>query len=300
MIRKLVRFLCILLPCAWDGACAQETITWSSEANAVNLTSTGALMDGGFRFELGVFNGSFVPGPGNTAEWAAHWSAAKRSAYDPSTKRFSSSVVVSDNTAPFTVGKPAYVWGFRTSPAGGEWILFRSASWTWPDSGQFPPSFHEWYAKDATAVLGAIHSSGIPCLMQSAAVTDAPPATSWEQWRSERLAGESSNGPGDDPDHDGTPNLLEFVFDTPPDSAGPPTATPVALVDGHLQITIPRRPDHSATLVVEVSDDLEHWHSGAGETTVVSDGPAALVVADLTPLDSGHPRRFMRLKAGLP
>ena len=94
--------------------------------------------------------------------------------------------------------------------------------------------------------------------------------------------------------------MLEYVFGTPPESAGAPTATPVAVVGGHLQITIPRRIDHPATLIVEVSDDLTSWHSGPAYTAVVSDGLAALVVRDLTPMDADHPRRFMRLKAAVP
>jgi len=128
-------------------------------------------------------------------------------------------------------------------------------------------------------------------------------STTWEQWQLTELAGEALNGPNDDPDHDGTPNLLEYVFGTSPLQAGAPTATPVEIVtlagQRFLQITIPRRIDHPAALTVEVSSDLTTWDAGPMFTEVVSDTPAALVVRDLTPLGTGTPQRFMRLQAEL-
>jgi large repetitive protein len=129
-------------------------------------------------------------------------------------------------------------------------------------------------------------------------------ASTWAQWQAEQLAGVALNGPADDPDGDGTPNLLEFVFGTPPLQAGPPPATPPNIVtlagQRYLQITIARRSEHPATLSVEVSSDLTTWNAGPGVTTVVSDTPAALVVRDLTPLDAATPHRFMRLRATVP
>lgn len=280
---------------------AAENLSWLTDANKTNLTSSGTAMDGAFRFELGVFTGSFVPTAANKSQWAQYWAPAQRTSYNAVTKRFSDIFTVTGNTAPFTVGADAYVWGFRGDPWSGEWILFRHASWDWPAPNPMNPLPTEWNAADATPVIGEIHSSGSPFLMKSAAVTNAaPPATSWEQWRQDHLSGEPLDEPGDDPDHDGASNLLEFVFGTPPKTAGAPTATPVALVGGQLQITIPRRSDHPAVLTVEVSPDLANWYSGASYTQTVSDGPAALVVRDLTPLDTAHPKRFIRLRASLP
>jgi hypothetical protein len=283
---------------------AQTAILWNSDAGSTNLTSTGAEFDGQFHFELGVFEGAFVPTAANLAEWAAHWRTANpacRTTYDVSNKRYAASFTPTDNGPPFTVGKAAYVWGFRGDAVNAEWILFRAASWTWPMANLTPTPPIYWYAKDATAVIGVIHPGGSPFLMQSAAVGNAaPPATMWPQWQAQYLAGELYDGPNDDPDHDGLPNLLEFVFGTLPKSAASLADTPVAVVAGHLQITIARRIDHPATLIVEVADDLTHWQSGPGMTEVVSDGPAALVVRDLVTLDADHPRRFIRLRAELP
>lgn len=282
-------------------AARAETIYWFSDAGKTNLDSTGTPMDGAYRFELGVFNGSFVPTLANMAEWAAKWNAAKRTSYNAANKKFAGTFTVTNNTAPFVSGKPAYVWGFRGDALNGEWILFRLSSWTWPVPNPMNPFGLDWNAGSATAVIGQIDADGNPFLMQSAAVTNAaPPSTTWTQWKAEFLAGEPLNGKDDDPDRDGSSNLLEFVFGTTPTSAGAPVATPVELAGGHLQITVPRRIDHVAVLTVEVSSDLTNWHSGPAHTEVVDDGIAALIVRDLTALDASHPQRFMRLSASIP
>ncbi len=291
----------VLLPLIALGGImkAQESILWSSEANAVNHTSTGALMDAGFRFEIGVFKGSFTPNAGNTASWAANWAGAARAPYVAATKRFSDLTLVSSNASPFTLGKTAYIWGFRGSPAAGEWILFRAPAWTWPDANGF--MFYEWFAKDATAVLGQIHASGSPFLMKSAAVANAsPPSTSWTQWQADWLASEPLDEPGDDPDQDGIANLMEFVFGSNPKAANAPAAMPVTLDGNRVRMQIPRRGDHPATLVVEVSGDLSNWVSGPAHVQVLSETPTELVARDLTVLGPAHPRRFIRLKASLP
>lgn len=281
-----------------------QPIIWSSSPGAVNLTSADATMDGGFRFELGVFEGAFVPNTENKELWAQHWRPAQRTGYNAGGKNFNSEHVVQDNNAPFTLGMPAYVWGFRGDALSGEWILFTDASWTWPEPEE-PGPFSVpllWTADDATEViLGQINSSGSPFLMKSAAVTNAaPPATTWDQWRQEFLTNEALDGSNDDPDLDGTPNLLEFVFGTTPTVSNPPVVTPVVLESNHLVITIPRRIDHQAVLTIEVSDDLVTWNSGSEHVEILSDGLATLVARDLTPLGPTAPKRFIRLKAALP
>lgn len=298
-MKRPAGLLLIALALSAVRAGAQESVFWNSDANAVNLTSDDRPMDGGFRFQLGVFTGNFTPTAGNAASWSAYWKAADHRTYQNASKRFAGDLVAASNAAPFTAGRHAYIWGFRGDAASGEWILFRAPGWSWPDANGF--MFHEWFAKDAAAVLGQIHASGSPFLMKSAAVANAaPPAVTWDQWRGDFLSGEASDQPDDDPDHDGTPNLLEFVFGTEPLAANAPVATPVVLVSGHLEITIPRRIDRPATLSVEVSGDLATWHSGPLHTQTVSDGLHALVARDLTPLDAANPRRFIRLRASLP
>ena len=294
MNRLAARILCVAV-CLAGTKLDAETIAWFSDAGKTNLDGAGVPMDGAFHFELGVFSSGFVPTASNVGQWAAHWVVADSETYNVANKRFSGQFVVTHNNSPFTVGAKAWIFGYRNTPTGSETLLFRGSGWTWPAPDPMNPVATEWNAAAANeVVLGSINAGGAPFLMRSAS------AQTFAQWRAEHLTAEPLDEPGDDPDHDGASNLLEFVFGTPPETAGAPTATPVALVGGHLQITIPRRSDHPAVLTVEVSSDLSDWHSGAGHTQTVGDGPAALVVRDLTPLDSAHPKRFIRLRAGLP
>jgi hypothetical protein len=297
------RLSAVLAMCIAIGPARAERILWFSPANAVNLTSADppTPMDGGFRFELGVFEGLFTPTPQNKDQWAQHWRPAARTAYDAGAKAFNDAYDVEDNTAPFTVGKPAYVWGFRGDPASGEWILFRASSWTWPVVNPLNPEPPSWNAAAATAVIGEIKPSGSPFLMQCAEVSQAaPPPTTWAQWQAEELEGELQDQPEDDPDRDGMANLIEFVFGTPPKQAGMPVITPVTIAEHgglpYLQMSVPRRVDHPATLVVEVTGDLLTWNSGSLHTEVVSDTLEALVVRDKVPFQAPMGGRFMRLR----
>jgi hypothetical protein len=290
------------------GSVAQANrVYWYALAGPANLTQAGVPMGAGFNFELGVFKSGFVPTVANRAQWTANWVAAQRMAYQPVSGDFAGLYVVADNAAPFTVGKAAYVWGFQGGVGTSEWILYRNPAWTWPAPNPMNPNPIFWNTSAATALIGSVNTTdteGHPVLMRSATVTDAVcPATPWPQWQTAELAGEPLNGPSDDPDRDGTVNLLEYVFGTPPRQAGAPPQTPVAIVtvsgQRFVQIAIPRRPDHPATLTVQVSSDLTTWASGPAATVAVEDSPAGLVVRDLTPLGAGVPRRFMRVSAGL-
>ncbi len=293
LLSATVAWACICLPIA-----AQVPILWYSPQNAVNQTSDGQPMDEHFTFELGVFEGSFVPTPENLHLWVTNWTAASSTPYFTINNSYSATHSVDDNDPPFSTDKPAYVWGKRELNGQREWILFRAAHWNWPYVPDFPsgPALSGWIADEATAVIGQINSSGIPFLMKSAAV----PIT-WEEWKTAHLTGEPLNGPHDDPDRDGTPNLLEFAFGTTPTVANAPVATPVVLDEnGHPVITIPRRIDHLANYLVEVSGNLVDWNSGLAHTEILQNDAAALRVRDLTPVSSVNPKRFIRLKVTLP
>lgn len=295
-----------LLALSWaHPLCAQYQIQWLCVPNKTNLTSTGQSMNAGFRFELGVFNGDFVPTPANLAQWAENWNrAGERQPYLSNSNAFIGSYNVPPNAGQFTFNKKVYVWGFRGDAGSAEWILFSDPDWLWPNVDENPPPapvILQWYAQVATPVLGEINASGVPFLMKSAAVTQvAPPDTTWEQWQAEIPNEEPLKGPQDDPDQDGIPNLLEFVFGTAPTAANAPVSTPVSLDSSHLVIAIPRRIDHKSTLTVEVSGNLVDWDSGPTHTQTLADDAGGLVVRDLTPVDPAHPKQFIRLKASLP
>ena len=298
MIRQALK--CILVLGLLANPLCGQTITWNSDANAVNQTSNGSVMDAGFRFELGVFIGGFVPTSSNTDQWAQNWRSPQQVNYDAIAKRFTGTYTRTNNDSPYLKGKATYVWGFKGDGNASEWILFRASSWLLPDFDPQPPSpsQNQWYAKDATAIIGDINRSGSPFLMKTVEIQ------SYSEWQTQYLIGEPLNGPNDDPDQDGVPNLLEFIFGTPPKSAGSPVPTPVSWVENggqtFLQMTIPRRIGHRATLVVEVSSDLVTWNSGDTYTEIVSNNTAVLIVRDKTPLSGNLGKRFMRLRATLP
>lgn len=285
---------------------AQTQIDWISQQDATNFVSNGVTpMDADFRFELGVFSTGFTPTLANIAEWSVNWNPAQRTRYRADLKRYASSFTASDNAAPFTFGKATYVWGFKGDPTAGEWILFRASSWTWPLVGNGPPAFLIWDAKDATAVIGEIQSTGIPFLMKTESVADVvPPSTSYAQWVDDELQGETLLAAHEDADGDGSANILEFVFGTSPRAPGDlvmPTSSLLPLFgERYVQLSVPRRVDRPAILTVEVSSDLEEWFSGSGNTVEVSNTATSLVVRDLTPMSSSGGKRFIRLRATAP
>jgi hypothetical protein len=287
------RTVWLVLGSAWcvSTGLRAQTISWFSDANATNLDSFGVPMDDGFQFQLGVFTNGFQPKAGNMASWLEHWSEAQTTSYNSTGKRFAETYEVMTNAPPFEAGAAGWIFGRRVGTTGSEWILFRASGWTWPAVEPVFPSTYFWDAKDATeVVLGTIHSDRTPFLMQSVLVR------SYQQWQTLHTTG----GPNEDPDLDGMSNLLEFVFGTNPKTVNAPVATPVTLQSGYPVITIPRRIDHLVKCTVEVSGDLVTWNSGPAFTEVVQDDSSALVVRDLTPLNSANPKRFLRLKATLP
>ncbi len=290
----------LIVPLLMAGVQA-KTINWYSTTQKVNLASNGQNMDGSFQFQLGAFNSGFVPTVGNISQWASNWVSADTGTYNPnqSATSFDENFTVTGNAAPFTIGASAYVWGRSTGTTKDEWILFRKSTWTWPAPSPMDPFESSWNAATADQViLGSINSSGTPFLMKSAAIFSYP------QWVAAQLTNEPRNAANQDPDHDGVSNLMEFVFGTLPLVPNAATPMPLSLVDDSgqkfLQISIARRTDHPATLVVEVSSDLSQWHSGAEHTVTMEDSATALVIRDLTPYNPANPKRFMRLKATLP
>ncbi|BCU77643.1 hypothetical protein llg_23580 [Luteolibacter sp. LG18] len=283
-------------------SCASaRNIRWFCNPLTTNLTSTGATMDGSFRFELGVFANGFTPTAGNTASWAANWVPAQRTLYNATNRLFTEEYTVVDNTAPFAVGAVAYVWGFG-GPTGSEWILFRASTWTWPQADPLNPIALSWNASSATQVIvGSINATTPPSLMRSAAVSSsAPPPTPWPQWQGEMLVGTSQNGPNDDPDGDGVPNALEFILGTDPQLPDRGSAITTAIVEAggqnYLQLGLPRLSDRTATVVPEVSTDLILWSSGGSVTSVIAATPSLLTVRVLSPVVAGTTRQFVRFR----
>ncbi|MFN4874492.1 MAG: PEP-CTERM sorting domain-containing protein [Akkermansiaceae bacterium] len=292
--------------------CKAERIHWYGPTFKTNLTSTGDLIDESMVFELGLFKDNFIPTSENIAEWSTHWLVAQRANYSPNGKFFTGKFVVDQQNSPFTGGKPAYIWGFRGGVESGEWILFRKDTWNWPvlaadqaAEARNPLSALEWNAAEATAIVGNIKASSQPFLMKTARVDNVvSPKTSWEQWAQIHLNGENLNRATEDSDGDGVSNLLEYVFGSSPKKVNKPAVMSMNRIkvgaDEFMELTIPRRSDHTANLTVEVSSDLINWRSGPTVTTTVSDNSAGWVVRDLVPDGADQPKRFYRLKVDEP
>lgn len=273
-----------------------ETISWYSPVPQSNLTSANQEMDGAFQFQLGVFANGFVPTAANIAEWAKNWVSAQSTVYNPTTKVFDGLFVVKSNASPFKKGAKAYIWHRISNSTQDEWILFRHSDWTWPGTDNLTPFPLVWNTAEANEVIiGEVNPAGNPFLMKSEAVV------SYTQWQNAQLAGSSQKAPGDDADHDGVSNLMEFVFGTPPGQASAPPATPTTLVgingQNYLQIEVPRLQNRLVKTSVEVSSDLVNWSSGDASLVNVADTPGMLIVRDKTAIGAGQGKRFMRLKA---
>jgi hypothetical protein len=276
-----------------------ETITWFCDPVSSNLDATGQPMDGFFQFQLGAFTAGFEPTATNAAQWAANWTPAATADYHEGNRLFQGQFTLTSNAAPFTVNGKGWLWGFRNSGSGSDWILFRHPAWRWPAANPLNPPLRQWNTKDATEViLGSVSSAGSPFLMKTAAVS------TYEQWQSSELEGHPLAAADDDADQDGVANFLEYVFGTSPIDAGSALHPPVSMVEisgqRHLQMTVPRVPGRLFSGRVEVSGNLSDWQSGAPFTTVVSEGANALVIRDAAPVGPAHPKRFIRFKATEP
>jgi hypothetical protein len=278
-----------------------ETIQWFSDPAGTNQNSSGQPMDANFVFELGVFSGGFTPTAGNVADWTNYWEAAQTVNYNATSNQFSGLYPVFDNDPPFVVGALGWIMATKTTTTGIERLLMRRAAWVWPESNPFNPFPIDWRVNgDANiqVVIGTVNPAGSPFLMRSEITRDYP------QWRALRLAGESLNGPGDDPDQDGLSNHLEFAFDTLPLNASSRAVTAGSFIElggqTYLQLSIPRKRTHLATLAVQVSSDLKVWDEGAAFTEVLSDTATEWIVRDKVPLASAPDgKRFMRFKASI-
>jgi hypothetical protein len=133
------------------------------------------------------------------------------------------------------------------------------------------------------------------------------PRSRYEEWLDTRQT-TAGRGPLDDPESDGLPTLLEYVFNLNPSSADLPPATaspaePYGVPHASLATDPARhtftfvRPhlDPRLTVVVESSDDMKSWQEESGAPAVLASGTTHQLVA----LTSTAPTtaRWWRLKA---
>lgn len=168
-----------------------STINWGSLFNDELYTSTGAVLDGTFSFEIGSF-GSFIPTTSNMDQWAANWKVFDR-VFDPTPgdpndgdpegwniplQFFVGSAdhnALAGSDSPdanpldvFNQNEIGYMWIYNSKDnvPTSEWALlgnFNSAGdtgnlWQFPNPADPPGTAYEWKLADAdTAVIGGVN-----------------------------------------------------------------------------------------------------------------------------------------------
>lgn len=242
-------------------------INWRGLANRDHQSSNGQPLTGNVIFELGAFSAGFIPSSDNTALWAEHWSPIDRARYQESRQVFTSSLVLSSNQAPFSVGQPAYIWGYQTDSEASEWILLRRPSWTWPSPSltALPLS---WIVSltETDVILGSINGEAY---LRTAAVDAGSPLPSisplaWQAqyFTTDELSVPSITDWNADPDGDGLPNRLEYAYATHPKEATKPIDFIDLVVDGLANtatLLFTRRSDRLVSYTAEYSRDRIQW-----------------------------------------
>lgn len=276
----------ILLTFLFAGALSAAQIHWYSNLGYFNSNSEAELMDESFRFELGVFRDNFVPTPANRDEWSTYWVPAQRVPYNAENGWYSGYFTVENNEAPFTKGAEAWVWGFSGDARGGEWILFRSSSWKWPQANPRKPTANQWKAQQANQTLIGQIANGNNGQLQSEAVENLiPPPTSFDQWAEEN---------GYDP-----ANADELLVSFATGGEGAPLEIRRASDQG-MPLGVEIRLKHLAdrklnAAAIEVSTDLENWVPYARyarhKTTTATE-----MIFELDPESETEPKLFFRAK----
>jgi hypothetical protein len=112
-----------------------------------------------------------------------------------------------------------------------------------------------------------------------------------DEWELSEWGNTIGHSAENDDDRDGVQNLYEYMLGRHPlvhDGGGP--AFPIALDEGRLSVTLPKRPH--LTLIAEVSSDLKKW---APAPVVFED--ATTIVARDDQSTATAPTRFMRVRA---
>jgi hypothetical protein len=127
------------------------------------------------------------------------------------------------------------------------------------------------------------------------------PLDAWRRayFSDSELADVSVSGDLADPDGDGLPNLVEYALGTNPRLADPNPLAP-QIAQNRLTISFTRaRAASDVTLVVEASDNLRDWHSGAGwieEVGCEDEGPRQRLTVRLAAPVSAQTASFLRLR----
>ena len=269
------------------------TINWASDFQATNRQSDGVTgLDASFEFVLGTFVG-ITPTSENLAQWEGAWRPLGTAIYNPSPslQRFSNSVALTSNAAPFTTTARAYIWGRNGLLPGSEWILIGKPGWKWPTANQSgPPPFPvEWEVAGATGSDVVLGSANTGSIHMQTAVADFD--LSYDQWAAAKFTGGGATAPNDDFDNDGRSNFLEYALDSDPMVKDGPFQVGL---NRNLEIEISRGVGRRVNWVLKKSGDLKKFTAMTEGFEVVVDEPSRLAFKITGPLTG---KQFFHVEA---
>jgi len=257
-----MKYLLLLL--ALSGfSLANTSINWASDINAINVNSKGTPFTSEYIFELGTFREGVDVSDVST--WAEHWVSLDRTRYQPDHTFFGKTTVFTENAAPFLSGEQAYIWGYNPSGPESEWILLTDSSWTWPTVRGLALPVQFLVANATDVIIGGINTNDIQ--MQTAAMPEASPAVSWEEWRAlsftaEELTDPSVSGFEADADGDGKSNALEYFTGASPSDQRSLPNTLISLekgVNGNLVVKMNKSSSANLNYELQSSENLSNF-----------------------------------------
>lgn len=305
-LSNLVTLACIT---GLVGSVSAAQITYQSPLNRLNRSADGQPLTSHHVFELGAFQPGFTPTTNNVAQWAANWVPNQRASYNTTNNLFARTFILTSNASPFTMGAPAYIWGYRASGGPPEWILMRSSAWTWPRVDPFSAPIITTGNTNATAVFGELGPTNRSPLvhMQFAAVPPdvINPKLKAEEWRQlvfpgivVKAVGSPTSLEGDF-DSDGVSNMMEFASSGDPFRPDPAGLQEVFVqqVNGqrYLALKVRKNPVADVEWAAERAPELtsEEWVTDG--MVVVAESPTSTTWRWDVPLGTpGLERMFLR------
>jgi hypothetical protein len=184
-------------------------------------------------------------------------------------------------------GRPAaeilFTWSLLSGPSGssfGSPTNPNSSFTTGPQPGTY------------RLVLSA--TDGEATVLQNTSVIVPAPRNTFADWVATYATLGSANGPLDDPDGDGVPNLLEYALGSRPDEASSRILPVVATSGNHLTLAFTPQNTTGLRYIVEASSDLLDWSERHDITTLIT--PGQLYIYEDSANLSTTQRRFLRLR----